>query len=162
MSLSQYLSRSNSCNYYHTITNIQLISFNYYHTITIIQLLSYNYNHTITVIQLLSYNYYHTITIIQLLSYNYYHTITTIQLLSSYPEWPHRQGGCWRLQGRFSVELRLHLFILCTRCTGGTAHEDGECDKLIGSTVSDASVQAGCGRLQLGFPHWASLVNYCK
>ena len=34
--------------------------------------------------------------------------------------------------------LRLHWFILCTRSSGGTAHEGGGCDQSIGSTVSDA------------------------
>ena len=37
-----------------------------------------------------------------------------------YPEWPHRHGGCMlRLHVRFP--LSLHLFILCTSLSGGTA-----------------------------------------
>ena len=35
----------------------------------------------------------------------------------------------------------LHRFILCTRRSGGTAHEGGGCDQSIGSTVSDAIVR---------------------
>ena len=44
-----------------------------------------------------------------------------------------------RLHVRFP--LRLHRFILCTRRSGGTAHEGGGCDQSIGSTVSDAIVR---------------------
>ena len=38
--------------------------------------------------------------------------------------------------------LRLHWFILCTRRSGGTAHEGGWYDQSIGSTVSDAIVRS--------------------
>ena len=65
-----------------------------------------------------------------------------------------------RLHVRFP--LRLHWFILCTRGPGVTAHEGGRCDQSIWSTVSDAFVNAGCGRLQLRVPHWATSVHYCK
>ena len=44
---------------------------------------------------------------------------------SVYPEWPHRQGGCLacrRLQDRILAVAELHRIILCTRCSGGTAH----------------------------------------
>ena len=47
-----------------------------------------------------------------------------------------------KLQGRFSVKLRLHIFILSTRLSGGTAHEGGGCDQSIVSTVSDAIVRS--------------------
>ena len=47
-----------------------------------------------------------------------------------------------KLQDRFSVELRLHRFILCTRRSGGTANEGGGCDQSILSTVSDAIVRS--------------------
>ena len=47
-----------------------------------------------------------------------------------------------KLQGRFLVELRLHRFTLCTRRSGGTAHEGAGCDNSIGSTVSDAIVRS--------------------
>ena len=45
-----------------------------------------------------------------------------------------------RLQDRFLFELRLHQFILCTRCSGGTAHEGGGYYQSIGTTVSAAIV----------------------
>ena len=46
-----------------------------------------------------------------------------------------------KLQGRSQLWPRLHRFILCTRRSGGTAHEGGGWDQLIGSTVSDAIVR---------------------
>ena len=68
-----------------------------------------------------------------------------------------------RLQDRIPVELRLHRFKLCTRRSGGTAHEGGRCDQLIESTVKTPMSVAGCGRLQLGVRHWAtSVIIYCK
>ena len=39
-----------------------------------------------------------------------------------------------------AVELNRHRFILCTRRSGDTAHENWGCDQSIGSTVSDAIV----------------------
>ena len=50
-----------------------------------------------------------------------------------------RQG--W-LQDRIPAVAELHLFILCTRSSGGTAHEGGGCDQSIGSTVSDVIVRS--------------------
>ena len=47
-----------------------------------------------------------------------------------------------RLQDRIPVVAELHRFILCTRRSVGTAHEGGECDKSIGSTVSYAIVRS--------------------
>ena len=46
------------------------------------------------------------------------------------------------LQERIPAVAELHRFILCTRLSGGTAHEGGECDLLIESTVSDAIVRS--------------------
>ena len=45
-----------------------------------------------------------------------------------------------RLHVRFP--LRLHWFILCTRRSGGTAHEGGGCHQPIGSTASVAIVRS--------------------
>ena len=62
----------------------------------------------------------------------------------SYPEWPHRQGGCpacYRLQDRI-LSVSERRFILCTKCSEGTAHEGGGCDQSIGSTVCDAIVRS--------------------
>ena len=57
-------------------------------------------------------------------------------------EWPYRQGGrlaCWscKLDSRLSWDCTE----LCTRRSGGSAHEGGWCDQTIGSTVSDAIVR---------------------
>ena len=71
-----------------------------------------------------------------------------------------------KLQGRFPLDLRLHRFILCTRCSGGTAHEGEGCDQSIKPTVSDEifhlayAVVVDC--MELGVPHWATSVVYCK
>ena len=46
-----------------------------------------------------------------------------------------------RLQDRIQAVAELHRFILCSRRSGGTAHEGGGCDQSIGSTVSDAIVR---------------------
>ena len=43
-----------------------------------------------------------------------------------------------------------------------TMHGALNCDQSIGSTISDAIVVAGGGRLQLGVPHWATSVDYSK
>ena len=47
-----------------------------------------------------------------------------------------------RLQDRIMTVAELHRFILCTRGSRGTVHEDGGCDQSIGSTVSDAIVRS--------------------
>ena len=67
-----------------------------------------------------------------------------------------------KLQDRFPVEPRLHRFILCTSRSGGTAHEGGGAiSQLDLPSLTPLSV-SGCGRLQLGVPHWATLVDYFK
>ena len=63
-------------------------------------------------------------------------------IIHSYPEWPHRQGGCLTCWGCTFESSWVHWFILCTRRSGGTAHEGGGCDQSIGSTVSDAIVRS--------------------
>ena len=64
-----------------------------------------------------------------------------------------------RLQDRIPAVAELHRFTLCTRSSGGTAHEGW--GSLMGSldlpSLTPLSV-AGCGRLQLGIPHWATSV----
>ena len=94
-----------------------------------------------------------------------WHIIIIIIIIISYPEWPHRQGGClacWRLQDRIPAVAELHQFILWMRLSGGTAHEGGGCDPWIGSTVSDAIVcswlwSTATRSSQLGY-----FSNYCK
>ena len=69
-------------------------------------------------------------------------------------------------------QLSLHWFTLCTRRSGITAHEGGEWDQSIGSTVSDAMVrswlwstatrssQLGCFRRLLQvFDNWPHLLR---
>ena len=61
------------------------------------------------------------------------------------------------LQDRIPAVAELHRFILCTRRSGGTAHEGGGgYDQSTGSTLSDAIVRSCCGPLQLGVLHWAT------
>ena len=67
-----------------------------------------------------------------------------------------------KLQDRFAVELRLHRFILCTRRAGGTAHEGGGATSQVDLPSLTPLSVAGCGRLQLGVPHWATSVDYCR
>ena len=47
-----------------------------------------------------------------------------------------------RLQDQILGVAELHRFLLCTRRSGGTAHEGGGCDQSIGSTVPDAIVHS--------------------
>ena len=47
-----------------------------------------------------------------------------------------------RLQDRITAVAELHRFILCTRRSGGTAHDGWGCDQSIGSTISDAIVRS--------------------
>ena len=54
-----------------------------------------------------------------------------------------------KFPGRFQVELRLHRFILCTRPSGGTAHEGGGAtSKLDLPSLTPVSI-AGCGNPRL-------------
>ena len=61
--------------------------------------------------------------------------------------------------------LRLATFyssILCTRRSGGTAYEGGgPTSQLDLPSLAPLSV-AGCSGPQLGVPHWATSVDYCK
>ena len=61
-----------------------------------------------------------------------------------------------RLQDRIPAVAELHRFILCTRRSGGTAHEGGGAiSQLDLLSLTPLSV-AGCGRLQLGGRHLAT------
>ena len=56
-------------------------------------------------------------------------------------------------------KFELYRFILCTRRSGGTAHVGvGTTSELDLPSLTPLSV-AGCGRLQLGVPHWATSVD---
>ena len=78
--------------------------------------------------------------------------------LSFIPEWPHRQGGCVACCGCTFDSAEVHWFILCTRRSGGTAHEGGGAtSQLELPSLTPLSV-AGCGWLQLGVTQWAASV----
>ena len=67
-----------------------------------------------------------------------------------------------RLQDRIPAVAELHRFILCMRSSGVSAHEGGGAtNQLDLPSLTPLSV-AGCGRLQLGVPHWATSVQYRK
>ena len=82
---------------------------------------------------------------------------------------PHRQGG-WlphmlkvgRLQDRIPALAELHRFnyargaqgVLPTMAGGATSQLD--LPSLTPLSIAD------CGRQQLGVPHWATSVDYCK
>ena len=76
----------------------------------------------------------------------------------------YRQGGglprMLRLRVRFP--LMLHWFILCTRGSGGTAHEGGGCDQSIGSTVSDAIIHSLLWSTATRSSPLGCFSNYCK
>ena len=61
-----------------------------------------------------------------------------------------------KLQDRFPVELRLHRFKQCKRRSGGTVHEGGGATSQLDLPSMTPLSLAGCGRLQLGVPHWAT------
>ena len=81
-----------------------------------------------------------------------------------YAGWPHRHGGwlaCWRLEDRFPAKATLIYTmhegvqgVLPMRVGGATS-------QLYLPSLTPLSV-ADCGRLQLGVPHWAASVDYCK
>ena len=85
-----------------------------------------------------------------------------------YPVCPHRQGGClacWRLQG-CKIESRLWL-------SSTYLYQERGAQGVLPMRVWSATIQldlpsltplpvAGCGRLELGVPQWATSVDYCK
>ena len=93
--------------------------------------------------------------------------VQVIAILYTYPEWPHRQGGClicWMLQ---SCRIESYLWLSCT-----DLHYAQSAQLVLPMRVGGAPIQfdlpsltplyvAGCGRLQLGVPHWAtSVINW--
>ena len=86
------------------------------------------------------------------------------QFLYLYPEWPHRQGGCFacrRLKDRCPAEAALIYTV-----QEGT---QGELPMTVGGTTGQLDLPtlavlfiAGSGRLQLGVPHCTTSVDYCK
>ena len=60
---------------------------------------------------------------------------------------------------RVNSRLRLHTLMLCMRHSGGTAHERGRgVTSQLDLSLMQLSI-AGCGRLQLGVPHWVASVD---
>ena len=53
-------------------------------------------------------------------------------------------------------------FILCTRGSGGTTHDCGGVTIQLDLQTLTPLYVASSGRLQLGVPHWATSVDYCK
>ena len=58
-----------------------------------------------------------------------------------------------RLQDQIPAVAELHRFILCTRHSGGTAHEGGGATSQLDLPSLTPLYVAGCGRLQLVVPH---------
>ena len=94
--------------------------------------------------------------------------IVSMRPLKLYLEWPHRQGGClacWRLQG---CKIEFPLWLSCddlyyARGAQGVRpiRVGGMTNQLDLLSLTPLSV-AGCGRLQLGVPHWVTSLDYCK
>ena len=63
-----------------------------------------------------------------------------------------------RLQDRIRAVAEVHRFILSTMRSCGTAHEGGGASSQLDLPSLTPLSVAGCGRLQLGVPHWATLV----
>ena len=67
-----------------------------------------------------------------------------------------------RLQDRIPAVAELHRFILCTKRSGGIAHEGGGATSQLDLPFLTQLSVADCGRLQLEVPHRATSVDYCK
>ena len=65
-----------------------------------------------------------------------------------------------RLKDRIQAVAELHRFILCTSRSGGTAHEGGGATSQLDLPSLTPLSVAGCGRLLLGVPHWATSVDH--
>ena len=63
-----------------------------------------------------------------------------------------------RLQDQIPAVAELHRFILRTRRSWGTAHEGGGATSQLDLPSLTPLSVAGCGRLQLGVPYWATSV----
>ena len=70
----------------------------------------------------------------------------------------HAEGCNATLHVRIPAVAELHRFILCTRRSGGNAHDGGRCDQSIDLPSLTPLSVAGFGRLQLGVRHWATSV----
>ena len=99
----------------------------------------------------------------------YQHIGSQFMCTGSYPEWQHRQGGCLACCRLQVCKIESRLWLSCTDLyyargaqgvlpmrVGGRATCQLELPSLTPLSV------AGCGRLQLGVPHWDTSVDYCK
>ena len=83
--------------------------------------------------------------------------------ISIHPEWPHKQGGCLACCG-YTFESRWGCTDLYyARGAQGVLpiRVGGKTTQLDLPSLTPLSV-AGCSWLQLGVPHWAASVHYCK
>ena len=80
-----------------------------------------------------------------------------------HPEWPHRQGGCLTCCGCTFESLWGCTDLYYARGAQGVLpmRVGGATSQLDLPSLTQLSV-AGCGWLQLGVPHWAASVHYCK
>ena len=80
-----------------------------------------------------------------------------------YPEWPHRQGGCLACYGCTFDSRGVCNDLYYARGAKGVLpmRVGGATSQLDLPSLTPLSV-AGCGWLQLGVPHWAASVHYCK
>ena len=135
--------------YYLVSRGYHLVSRGYYLALRRYYLVAYS-----MLLQFFSHSYY-------LVSHGFY-SVTWVLL---YPEWPHRQGcclACWicKIDFRLSWDCtdlyyaRVAQVVLSMRVGGATSQLDLP-------SLTPLSV-AGCGRLQLEVPHWATSVDYCK
>ena len=63
--------------------------------------------------------------------------------MAAYARWLARMLKVARFKDRIQAVAELHRFVLCTKRSGGSAHEGGGAtSQLIGSTVSDAIVRS--------------------
>ena len=106
---------------------------------------------------------------ILLLGINYYleYIITwNIFQVIIYPEWPHREGGLppmLKVARLIPGGDRGCTDLYYARGAHGTLpmRVGGATSQLGLPSLTPLSV-ASCGRLQLGVPHWATSVDYCK
>ena len=84
-------------------------------------------------------------------------------------KWPHRQG-CWllhmvkvgRLQDRIPALAELQVFNYARGAQGVLPIGAGGATSQLDLPSLTLLSVAACGRLQLGVPHWATSVDYCK
>ena len=87
----------------------------------------------------------------------------------------HHKAFVYTLSGRIGKVVASHaavarsipaevalIYTMHEALTGYTAHEGGGATSQLDLPSLMSLSVAGCGRLQLGVPHWAASVHYCK